>query len=260
MMTSQKALTTLLDALKANGSSATFFITGQYFNEHRRMVDTIRESGFEVGYHGHTHEKITSREVFLAEIEKSRVFLETFKPIGFRAPWIYLPDEVLGMLPEFGFQYDSSTFAPPGTRFDRNGLTIFPVTSLQYFGMNNDAVYPKSAQMGMLKHEFPIGSGIFVSLLRKFYPRYLNYCRQRNKSIVFYLHDWQLAPLAGKRFTLFKDKLRYVHNFPIIDTLLEWVERQRFANLSSRLTNHATEEKQDIKHYLTIDIEHLEHS
>ena len=165
-MSPKKALQLLMAALKHNGSTATFFVTGKYYEKNPQLVADFAEQGFEVGYHGHTHIKLKSKDIFDKELEQSARFLDNLHPIGFRAPWIYLPEDCMEQLPNYGFQYDSSTFGPVGSRFQRNGLEIFPVTSLNYFGTVNGVIYPKTAGLGMLRREFPIGSGIFVSWMR----------------------------------------------------------------------------------------------
>lgn len=196
-------------------------------------------------------------EFLLEELRNSRVFLDNVKPLGFRAPWIYLPESLLEVLAQNGFAYDSSTFSSAGSAFHKYGMGIYPVTSLQYFGMEIEPIYNKRANLNMLQKEIPIGSGIFVSLLRTAYGSIFSYFEKQNKPMVLYIHDWQLVTPPGKHYSILKDGLRNTHRFPLLNTLLEWIENYHFDSLSSRLANKDLESSKYFKHYLTIDVEYL---
>lgn len=252
-----QALRVLLNALKSNNSSATFFITGEYYSRNQDVVHDILDNGFEVGYHGHTHTKITNKDILHKELQYSESFLKSVKPSGFRAPWIFLPEPLLEILAQNGFAYDSSTFSSAGKAFHKYGIDIFPVTSLQYFGTEIEPIYGKNANIEMLQKEIPIGSGIFVSLLRTMYGSIFSYFEKHNKPVVLYIHDWQLVTLPGKQYGIFKDGLRNTHRFPLLKVLLKWIENYQFNSLNYRLTKKDSQSTSKFSHYLTIDVEHL---
>ena len=194
----------------------------------------------------------------MSELELSRKFIETVKPTGFRAPWIYLPNELLGVLREWGFKYDSSTFSSAGNYFTESGLNIFPVTSIQYGVTERNAIYPKTANSKMLLKEFPIGSGIFISLFRKIYKPFLQGFQRSKKPVVMYVHDWQLGESNDHSYKLIRDKLRYTHRFPMLDAMLGMVEQFNFRSLNSLLDVVNRNKELPFAHYLTIDVENME--
>lgn len=251
------ALQSVISALKANSSSATFFVTGQYYLQNKEFVHHIKDSGFEVGYHGHTHRKLTSNDLLKRELNCSRSFIENINPAGFRAPWLYLPETLLGELKNWGFRYDSSTFSPAGNSFMKHGLEIYPVTSLRYFGRETHPIYSKRANLKMLATEIPIGSGIFLSLLRRIYNPIFNHFEKQNKPMVIYAHDWQLISPPHKKYSIARDGLRNTHRFPLLESMLYWIDNHRFSSLNLRLDNQHVDSTHPFTHYLTIDVEHL---
>lgn len=80
----------LLDELDAAGIEATFFIVGERAKRHSALVRRIAEAGHEIGNHTWTHSepRQTSTTQFLAELQRTRAFLEdlTGKPCGIVRP------------------------------------------------------------------------------------------------------------------------------------------------------------------------------
>lgn len=68
----------LLDELEAAGIEATFFIIGERAKRHPGIVRRIAAAGHEIGNHTWTHgePKQTSTSQFLAELRRTRAFLE----------------------------------------------------------------------------------------------------------------------------------------------------------------------------------------
>jgi len=122
-----------LDMLDEYNVRITFFVTGEYYCHFPEIVARINDSGHEIAYHGHTHNKIRKVEILRQELAMASKFLNTFSSKGFRAPWIYLPEFMLPILADAGFEYDSSTLASAGTYGNINGMHILPVTSIPFF-------------------------------------------------------------------------------------------------------------------------------
>ena len=68
----------LLDKLEAAGIVATFFIVGERAEKHPSLVQRIARAGHEIGNHTWTHSepRQTSTSTFLAELQRTRAFLE----------------------------------------------------------------------------------------------------------------------------------------------------------------------------------------
>ena len=56
-----KGLDKIIDMLRRNDTSATFFVVGELLEKNPEILDKILENGHEVGFHTLYHEKIVSQ-------------------------------------------------------------------------------------------------------------------------------------------------------------------------------------------------------
>lgn len=233
-----------LELLDEYNTQITFFITGNYYHAFPEMVERIYQCGHEIAYHGHTHQKLTDSEILHQELILSADFLNQYAPKGFRAPWVYLPESLLPMLAEAGFEYDSSTLAVAGHYTMAQGISTFPVTSIPFFSNNID--YPKIVNTKMLYKEIPIGTGIMVSYFRKWYSALLTRYTNKHLPCIFYLHLWQIYPPPNATY----QGLRRIHAYPLEQYVRKWLQTHTFGKVSELMTTN-----QPDKHFLTIDLE-----
>ena len=89
----------VLDALKARGVRATFFILGRHAEQWPDLVKRVADEGHSIGNHGYFHRKLHFKspeyvrhdlELGVAAIERAaNVRPKLFRaPHGFRAPWV----------------------------------------------------------------------------------------------------------------------------------------------------------------------------
>ncbi len=103
------------------GVCATFFVVGRDAEHpaNARLLRALAEAGHELGNHSwrHPYELTRLSGVDRAEeIDRGAAYIEAatgFTPRGFRAPGYTVDDELLGMLQERGYRYDSSVFPCP---------------------------------------------------------------------------------------------------------------------------------------------------
>ncbi len=233
-----------LDMLDEYNVRITFFVTGEYYCHFPEIVARINDSGHEIAYHGHTHNKIINVDILRQELAMSSDFLNTFSPKGFRAPWIYLPEFMLPILADAGFEYDSSTLASAGTYGNINGMHILPVTSIPFF--SHKIRYGKVVNLKILRQEIPIGTGIMVSYFRKWFNHILNRYSHQNLSCIFYLHLWQIYPPPAVQY----HGLRRIHSYSLEEPLRRWLQDHSFGKMLE-----LTSGSQAQKHFLTIDLE-----
>ncbi|MCG8376521.1 MAG: polysaccharide deacetylase family protein, partial [Chlorobiales bacterium] len=92
---------------------ATYFFTGRFAEENRDFVARIARGNNTVGSHSFTHPHLTTLDSLelVKELGESREILEaiTGKPVvWFRAPYLEYDEQVMRVLKQLGFQYDSS--------------------------------------------------------------------------------------------------------------------------------------------------------
>ena len=249
----------LLRILDTHDAKVTFFVTGKFYYQFPGIVEMVHQKGHEIGFHSHTHRTITSAEILRQEIEYSKEFLKKYKPRGFRAPRVYLPDGLFSILKESGFAYDSSTFDAPGKAYNHDEIKIFPVSSCIFFDKPSvRAIYPKSMNLKMLSRELPFGSGIAFSYLRALYSSLLSYYGKRGKPCIFYLHLWQLYPPPGRKISLLRHHVRIVHKYPVLKRLTGMLSKHNFQTMENLLKENLLNSKPNQKnasHCLTFDLE-----
>lgn len=239
----------LLNFLRENKIQSTFFITGRTYAACPEMIETIMNAGHEIGWHGHNHVVMTDESVLHSELAQSAAFLDRFKPKGFRAPWVISQRSFLPILKKAGFQYDSSCFDSAGSFHDFAGMKVLPVTGWRLCGGKDLYSEHCSRYLAALK-VLPVGSNFAMSLLRRHYALILQRLTKQKKNGIFYLHNWQVFPWPERQLSLFRNKLRYMQKFPLLDTVKYLSKRQTFFRLDRLLDGDAP-----AGHCLTFDIE-----
>ncbi len=111
----ERGLSRVLDLLAMHQITGTFYVPGHTADHHPEAITAIAAGGHELGHHGYLHlgSEGLDADGQRAELERGLAALERhgLRPIGYRSPGWELMPETLGMLPEFGFSYDSSLMA-----------------------------------------------------------------------------------------------------------------------------------------------------
>ncbi|SHG03251.1 polysaccharide deacetylase family protein, PEP-CTERM locus subfamily [Desulfacinum infernum DSM 9756] len=202
-----RRLLDLLDRLRdgredgaARDVRATFFVLGWVAEKVPHLVREIRDRGHEVASHGHGHLlcRNMTPDSLRDDIRRSKAVLEDIlgEPVvGYRAPGFSVSPQLLEILAEEGFCYDSSynSFGanPRHGRLDpaalrkRRGvyetpgrLVEIPVSNLHL----NGGALPWA------------GGGYFRLLCLKLFAAGARAILDREGLYVFYLHPWELDP------------------------------------------------------------------
>jgi len=191
-----------LGLLAERDCRATFFFLGRIAKSSPELVRRVADAGHEVACHSLFHRRITGQtaEEFRAQLTEAKARLEDAsgkRVIGFRAPEFSIGGSNRWALDELvacGFLYDSSVvptglhdvYGMPGVpravfRWP-NGLVEFPLPVLKFLGLS-----------------LPVGGGGYFRL----YPLHLtiHYLRRRARRgspLVFYLHPFEIGPVAPR--------------------------------------------------------------
>ena len=140
----------ILGLLEHLGVPATFFIPTYVAQKHPRMTRAIIDAGFEIGAHGHLHEKLAGlgRSEEEAVLKKSLAILEGefgLRPAGHRAPWFEINPWTPELLADYGFEYSASTMRDDVPFFHDNGLVEIPgqwmLEDWEQFAFNADPAW-----------------------------------------------------------------------------------------------------------------------
>jgi len=103
----------ILELLRDYGLKATFFVPGWTAEKYRDRLENMLRDGHEIGHHGYLHEWIDP-EFPDREREALEKGLDALKasvgvtPSGYRSPAGETSENLVGLLSEHGFLYDSS--------------------------------------------------------------------------------------------------------------------------------------------------------
>jgi len=185
----------ILSLLKKHKTKLTFFIVGQIYEWYPKLIEKIADEGHEIAYHTHTHDALLDVDSFKKSIDLSKTFIQTFKPLGFRAPRISIKHRYLKILKDYGFKYDSSIYGSYSERKMVEGIVELPVTSVSII---------------------PVGSGYFIGLLgKKIYLIYEN-INKKGHPVISFLHNWQILKPINPAFPTKKYLLSHPHYFPYL--------------------------------------------
>jgi peptidoglycan/xylan/chitin deacetylase (PgdA/CDA1 family) len=194
----------VLQLLEQHGQKATFFVVAELADLFPEIFESIADAGHEIGYHTHSHRLLTSAEQLVGELEQSTRFLERFRPIGFRAPYIHLPEGSWEVLRNWGFRYSSSTYWSSG-REAIDGFDEIPVSAVAFRGGRSNHALPDPLTLRMLTRRIPFGSGLFVAILGRSTSRLIERTNGSGQPAVLFIHPWQLyqaRAIRGARFRL----------------------------------------------------------
>lgn len=209
-------LEVILGMLADHDIKATFFILGWIAEKYPELVKRIDAQGHEIATHGFTHTPVTSMtpEEFTMDLERSLKAIRTStnqEIIGFRAPSFSINDRTrwaFEILKEHGIKYDSSVF-PVGFHPDyglkdsplrphevSEGLTEFPMSCMRFLGRN-----------------IPIAGGAYFRLYPYWFTKIcVNKINKENRSIIFYVHPWEIDLKQPRHDLGFLKNIRHYKN------------------------------------------------
>ncbi len=109
------AIPRILDTYRRLNLKQSFFIPGWCIETYPQVVESILKDGHEIGHHGWIHEDpVATLGEQRKPFEKALRSHENIcgrRPKGYRAPVYNITPEVIDLLIEYGFDYDSSLMA-----------------------------------------------------------------------------------------------------------------------------------------------------
>jgi polysaccharide deacetylase family protein (PEP-CTERM system associated) len=190
----------ILNLLDKFNVPATFFVLGWIAEKNSGLIKDISRQGHEIACHGYGHDlanQLAFQKIY-KDISGSKQLLENIiahKVLGYRAPSFSINDQILNILKDLNFLYDSS-FNPfklnsrhgiihklgkkiaPGCYLTDSGLYELPLSNLYIY-----------------KVVIPLGGGAYFRI----YPLWLfkplvKYKLSGDPMYNFYLHPWEFEP------------------------------------------------------------------
>ena len=238
----------ILELLRKNDTSATFFIVGELLEFEPEILDKILENGHEVGFHTMYHTRLNdfnSKEQFLDELKQFSK-LTGNKSKGFRAPTFSLDSSTswaIDSLVENNYTYDSSIVPAKSSMYGHPDAQESPYRISSKSIENSDESgnlieYPLLVTR-FLGKKIPAGGGFYLRTLPlKVIKNAITDYEKKEIPATFYIHSWELTPEFMPRIKLSKkDNFITYHNiekaYGKMDELLRKFE---FTSLSSYLS------------------------
>ena len=199
----------LLDLFDRYEVSATFFFLGWLAERCPSLVKEIGTRGHEIASHGYNHELCSN--LSMAELHedlyRSKALLEdiTGQPVhGYRAPSFSVSDEVLKIIEQCGYLYDSSynSFAMHkryGRIHMQPGTSNGPATKLSEkfyeLPISNLEFTIHNSQLKINNFILPWGGGGYFRLLPvSLFKQGVKQILGKTGCYIFYCHPWEFDP------------------------------------------------------------------
>ncbi len=199
----------LLDSIKLTDSTdqthqitpkATFFVLGWLAKRLPDLVKEIHKRGHEIASHGYDHNlcyKQSSKNL-AEDLCTSKKLLEDIAGIpviGYRAPSFSITNDILKIIKNCGYLYDSSynSFSI-NSRYGRIDLSKYRKKGIIYTISDNFYELPLSnLNLKTKKLEFPWAGGGYFRLLPFFlFKEGVKKILAENQTYLFYCHPWEI--------------------------------------------------------------------
>jgi len=199
-----KGLDKILELLRKNNTTATFFVVGELLQSNPEMIDKIMSNGHEIGFHTMKHTRIDSlnfRTQFKQELKEFER-ITSKKSIGFRAPTFSLNEKsawVIDELIENNYKYDSS-IVPAKTSMYGHPLaekSPYKITSsnLEKNNENGTLIEFPLLVSKFLGKTIPTAGGFYLRALPlKIIKNAINSYSKKEIPSSLYIHSWELTP------------------------------------------------------------------
>lgn len=208
---------------------ATFFVLGWIAERCPGLIREIHQRGHEVASHGVNHHLCYNLEPeeLRRDLVKSKIILEDItgsEVFGYRAPSFSITDDVLKIVGEAGYLYDSSYNSYQGhgrygalnSLKKEKGLPIYSVTSSFYeIPVSNLVIGTKVIPWG--------GGGYFRLLPSHIYRAGVKHILKKTGCYTFYLHPWEIDP-DQPRVTEARSSFRFRHYVNLSTTKIKLIK------------------------------------
>ncbi|RZD47955.1 MAG: xylanase [Thaumarchaeota archaeon] len=239
----------IIDWLRKNETSATFFVVGELLESKPELLDKIIGNGHEIAFHTMHHTRIDSinfKEKFTEEI---KLFdkMTSKKSKGFRAPSFSLNNSsswILDVLADNNYVYDSSVMPAKTRLYGIPNADIKPYRigsySLEQDDPKNKILEFPLLTTQLLGYNFPACGGFYLRFLPlKIIERAIKNNMKKNIPSTFFIHSWELTPEFMQKVNLpFTDNFITYHNIEKalskMDSLLKKFEFTSFEKFISK--------------------------
>jgi len=245
-----KSTRSILALLKKYEIQATFFVLGWIAEKLPDLIKEIDAQGHEIASHGYAHQLLTTmnKHQFRGDLQRA---LDVTCPLiakdikGFRAPAFSITKDTLWAIPilrSMGFTYDSSVY--PISIHPDYGI---PSSELDIYTFDNGLIEVPMSCAIVAGMRIPCSGGGYFRLMNYgIFRKLMLRCNEQGRSVIFYLHPWEIDPgIPNVELPWFK-KFRHYNNLDRTMRRLELLlEEFDFTSMEGllKMRKHEYEEK-----------------
>ncbi|HEY6349380.1 MAG TPA: XrtA system polysaccharide deacetylase [Candidatus Angelobacter sp.] len=235
----------LLDIFDRYEVKATFFVLGWVAERFPAIVREIHERGHELACHSYWHRKVDSLTPtqFRSDTREACDAIENAASVrvsGYRAPTWSITRRSLwafDVLAEEGFEYDSSIYPIHHDLYGIPGANRYPYVQRCSDGQSLLEFPPATAKIAGMT--FPAAGGGYLRIFPRAYTSWVfRQFEKAGKSLVLYLHPWEIDPEQPRLTGPLKSRFRHYTNLHRMQERLEFLlQRYRFVPFRSYLAD-----------------------
>jgi polysaccharide deacetylase family protein (PEP-CTERM system associated) len=181
-----------------NKIRATFFVLAWLAERLPNLVREIQSRGHEIASHGCNHElpELLSADELKQDLTESKKLLEDItgaEVAGYRAPSFAINDDILNIIEDAGYLYDSSynSFGLHG-RYGKVSLNGAGKKGISH-KLSNDFYELPVSNLMVNKWCFPLGGGGYFRLVPyRLFRHGVKATLKKDDAYIFYMHPWEI--------------------------------------------------------------------
>jgi polysaccharide deacetylase family protein (PEP-CTERM system associated) len=188
----------LLDLFDRHHVQATFFVLGWPAERCPELIRNIEAHGHEIASHGYNHQLCSdlSQSDLRGDIQRSKALLENIigKPVlGYRAPNFSITNELVDILSDLGFKYDSSYNSFGLNKRHGRADGLFNLSSNNHLVTKNGLMELPMSNLTLAGRIMPWSGGGYF----RFWPSTLFHAGvsrilKHDGRYMFYCHPWEI--------------------------------------------------------------------
>jgi|SRR5579864_71569 len=233
----------LLEIFDRHEVKATFFVLGWVAERFPAIVHEIHKRGHELACHSFWHRKVDSLTPaeFRSDTREACDAIENAASVrvsGYRAPTWSITRRSLwafDVLAEEGFEYDSSIYPIHHDLYGIPGANRYPYVQLCGNGQSLLEFPPATVRIAGMN--FPAAGGGYLRIFPLAYTSWVfRQFEKAGKSLVLYLHPWEIDPEQPRLAGPLKSRFRHYTNLHRTQERLEHLlQRYRFVPFRDQL-------------------------
>lgn len=226
----------LLNILDKYNNKATFFVVTQQLEWKKSLISEIRKAGHEIAYHTYDHSILFSENILTNQLNRSKDFINEFKPSGVRGPQLHYKNSYDNILKSLNFEYKSNRFSNECIN-NNDVLKEIYISSSKFMTnkFNSDDNYNGISIKNLFKYIFYGSPFYFPMLPNALMFKYIEKINNEGKFFNIFFHNWQIIkPRSNVNLKLLlKNPLYFNYTLDIKKKFIDFIKKYNSETMRS---------------------------